>query len=231
MIQGGHPALVVRRYVQPGSGRARRSSPATRPDQEADHQGQEHQRDGCRAPNPEHALLRGAGKRRIDARRSRHGRLVVEGRDGLDALGQGELQVCPGQADLLERIEGLVEGVFSRAFSSQVQPVEIARKLAKEMDAHKTASVSRVYVPNEYTVWLASDDYAAVLRLRMVTIIGSMMAATAAGPWILGALGPANTIVACGVAAAVAGIVGMLGGPARRLGPGFAEPEPHPAQG
>ncbi len=56
------------------------------------------------------------------------------------------------------RIEGLVEGVFSRAFSSEVQPVELARKLAKEMDAHKTASVSRVYVPNEYTVHLSPQD-------------------------------------------------------------------------
>jgi hypothetical protein len=61
--------------------------------------------------------------------------------------------------NLEARLEGLVEGVFSRAFSSGVQPVEIARKLAKEMDAHKTASVSRVYVPNEYTVWLAPDDH------------------------------------------------------------------------
>jgi hypothetical protein len=51
-----------------------------------------------------------------------------------------------------------VEGVFSRAFSSQVQPVEIARKLAKEMDAHRTASVSRIYVPNQYTVWLSGED-------------------------------------------------------------------------
>jgi hypothetical protein len=49
--------------------------------------------------------------------------------------------------------------VFSRAFSSGVQPVEIARKLAKEMDAHKTASVQRVYVPNEYTVYLSAEDY------------------------------------------------------------------------
>ncbi len=56
------------------------------------------------------------------------------------------------------RIEGLVEGVFSRAFSSEVQPVELARKLAKEMDSHQTASVSRVYVPNEYTVHLSTDD-------------------------------------------------------------------------
>ena len=60
--------------------------------------------------------------------------------------------------NLEARIEGLVEGVFSRAFSSQVQPVEIARKLAKEMDSHKTASVSRVYVPNEYSVYLSKQD-------------------------------------------------------------------------
>jgi hypothetical protein len=60
--------------------------------------------------------------------------------------------------NLEQRIENLVEGVFSRAFSSQVQPVEIARKLAKEMDAHRTASVSRVYVPNQYTVWLSAED-------------------------------------------------------------------------
>jgi Protein of unknown function (DUF3662)/FHA domain len=48
--------------------------------------------------------------------------------------------------------------VFSRAFSSEVQPVELARKLAKEMDAHQTASVSRIYVPNEYTVYLSRQD-------------------------------------------------------------------------
>ena len=36
--------------------------------------------------------------------------------------------------------------------------MELARKLAKEMDAHKTASVSRIYVPNEYTVYLSRQD-------------------------------------------------------------------------
>lgn len=50
--------------------------------------------------------------------------------------------------------------MFSRAFSSEVQPVELARKLAKEMDSHKTASVSRIYVPNEYTVYLSKQDRA-----------------------------------------------------------------------
>ena len=60
--------------------------------------------------------------------------------------------------NLEQRLENLVEGVFSRTFSSQVQPVEIARKLAKEMDAHKTTSISRIYVPNQYTVWMSEED-------------------------------------------------------------------------
>ena len=57
-----------------------------------------------------------------------------------------------------QKIEGLFEGVFGRAFRAHVQPVELARKLAKEMDDHRTVSVSRVYVPNEYTVYLAPTD-------------------------------------------------------------------------
>jgi hypothetical protein len=56
------------------------------------------------------------------------------------------------------KIEGLFEGLFGRAFRTHVQPVELARKLAKEMDDHRLVSVSRVYVPNEYTVYLCSED-------------------------------------------------------------------------
>jgi hypothetical protein len=55
-------------------------------------------------------------------------------------------------------IEGLFEGVFGRAFRTHVQPVELARKLAKEMDEHRSVSVSRVYVPNEYTLYLSPSD-------------------------------------------------------------------------
>lgn len=58
------------------------------------------------------------------------------------------------------KIEGLFEGVFGRAFRTNVQPVELARKLAKEMDEHRSVSVSRVYVPNEYTLYLSSGDRA-----------------------------------------------------------------------
>ena len=46
---------------------------------------------------------------------------------------------------LESKLAGLVEGTFSRAFKSEVRPVEIARKLAKEMDQHKVQSLSRVY--------------------------------------------------------------------------------------
>jgi FhaA, N-terminal domain/FHA domain len=57
-----------------------------------------------------------------------------------------------------QKIEALFEGVFGRAFRTNVQPVELARKLAKEMDDHRVVSVSRVYVPNEYTVYLSPQD-------------------------------------------------------------------------
>jgi hypothetical protein len=56
------------------------------------------------------------------------------------------------------KIEGLFEGVFGRAFRTHVQPIELARKLVKEMDDHRTVSVSRVYVPNEFTVYLSPHD-------------------------------------------------------------------------
>ena len=56
------------------------------------------------------------------------------------------------------KIESLFEGVFGRAFRTHVQPVELARKLAKEMDDHRMVSVSRVYAPNEYAVYLAPAD-------------------------------------------------------------------------
>jgi hypothetical protein len=56
------------------------------------------------------------------------------------------------------KIEGLFEGVFGRAFRSHVQPIELARKLVKEMDDHRSVSVSKVYVPNEFTVYLSPDD-------------------------------------------------------------------------
>ena len=56
------------------------------------------------------------------------------------------------------KIEALFEGIFGRAFRTNVQPVELARKLAKEMDDHRNVSVSRVYAPNEYVIYLSPAD-------------------------------------------------------------------------
>jgi hypothetical protein len=58
------------------------------------------------------------------------------------------------------RIANLVEGAFGRVFRSEVRPIELAHKLAREMDEHRTASVSRTYAPNEYSVWLSPEDRA-----------------------------------------------------------------------
>jgi Protein of unknown function (DUF3662)/Inner membrane component of T3SS, cytoplasmic domain len=74
---------------------------------------------------------------------------------------------------LENRVEKSFEGGFGKAFKSNVQPVELARKLAREMDDSKTISVSRVYAPNIYTVYLSPKDreqfatYEASLRTEL----------------------------------------------------------------
>src|SRR3954469_7653230 len=60
--------------------------------------------------------------------------------------------------NLESKLEGLFEGAFSRTFKSKVQPIEIGRKLVKEMQDNKTVSIARTYVPNQYVVWLSPDD-------------------------------------------------------------------------
>jgi Protein of unknown function (DUF3662)/Inner membrane component of T3SS, cytoplasmic domain len=60
--------------------------------------------------------------------------------------------------NLEAKLGGLVEGAFGRAFKSSVEPVELAHKLAKEMEENQRVSVSRVYVPNHYRVFLSGQD-------------------------------------------------------------------------
>jgi hypothetical protein len=56
------------------------------------------------------------------------------------------------------KIADLVEGAFGRAFRSEITPVELARRLVREMDRHRTSSLSSTVVPNEYVVWLSPAD-------------------------------------------------------------------------
>lgn len=59
-----------------------------------------------------------------------------------------------------KRLEGAVNGIFARAFKGDVQPVEIAARLTRELDSEaKVLSRDRRLVPNDFTVTLSSHDY------------------------------------------------------------------------
>jgi FHA domain-containing protein len=57
-----------------------------------------------------------------------------------------------------ERLEGLVEGFFSKVFRSGLQPVEVGRRILKTMAENPTVSVNRTYVPNVFDVYMSEDD-------------------------------------------------------------------------
>jgi Protein of unknown function (DUF3662)/FHA domain len=70
-------------------------------------------------------------------------------------------------------IERVVDGTVGRVVRVSVQPVEIARKLAKELEDGKTESGGRTFVPSQYTVYLPPKDrerfseYEASLRVEL----------------------------------------------------------------
>jgi hypothetical protein len=78
--------------------------------------------------------------------------------------------------DFERRLEGAVEGVFGRIFRSGVQPVELGKRLRREMGDHKSVGVQRMYVPNVYTFELSPPDrerfadYEAALATELATL-------------------------------------------------------------
>ncbi len=58
-----------------------------------------------------------------------------------------------------QRLEGMVEGFFTKVFRSGLQPVEVGRRIIREMGENKTLSVNRVYAPNEFRVFLGPEDF------------------------------------------------------------------------
>src|SRR5579864_8056435 len=77
-----------------------------------------------------------------------------------------EMQPCPeyaqartmGLQQFERRLERMVEGVFARAFRSGLQPVEIGRRLTREMDLRRTIAPRGTLAPNEFTVVLSDSD-------------------------------------------------------------------------
>jgi hypothetical protein len=59
-----------------------------------------------------------------------------------------------------KKVEGAVSGVFARAFKGDVQPVEIAARLQRELDTEaKLMSRDKRLVPNEFVIALSQHDY------------------------------------------------------------------------
>ncbi len=61
-------------------------------------------------------------------------------------------------SDFERRLESAIEGIFSKAFRGGVQPVELARRILKEMEAGRTVGVRQTWVPNLFVFSLARAD-------------------------------------------------------------------------
>ncbi|GAA1568442.1 DUF3662 and FHA domain-containing protein [Kribbella solani] len=58
------------------------------------------------------------------------------------------------------RLEGIVSGVFARAFKGDVEPIELAAALKREIDnTARILSRDRRLVPNHFTIELGPDDF------------------------------------------------------------------------
>lgn len=60
--------------------------------------------------------------------------------------------------DFERRLGGLVEGLFAKTFRSGLQPVELAKRVLKEMDARKTVGVAEIWAPNSFAFELSPFD-------------------------------------------------------------------------
>src|SRR3954462_5757921 len=70
----------------------------------------------------------------------------------------------------MERVEAFVsrviEGWSARLFGAKLQPVQIAKRLIRAMEAHQTISLSRSFLPNTYVVSLGPSHYANFEQYR-----------------------------------------------------------------
>lgn len=67
----------------------------------------------------------------------------------------------------LEDLVALVlEGTTARLFRVHLQPVQIAKRVIRAMEANQTVSFNRTFAPNSYVVSLSGTDYAQFERFR-----------------------------------------------------------------
>ncbi len=75
------------------------------------------------------------------------------------------------------RLEGMVEGAFARAFKSELEPVEVASAVQREMDDRAAiVAQGRTLVPNDFVVEISETDherlvvYADSLGVELATL-------------------------------------------------------------
>jgi hypothetical protein len=61
------------------------------------------------------------------------------------------------------RLERLVEGVFAKAFRRGLTPIEVGRRLTREMDVRRTVGVRGLIAPNQFHVAVSAEDHANVI--------------------------------------------------------------------
>ena len=60
--------------------------------------------------------------------------------------------------DFERRLGNLVEGFFATTFRSGLQPVELAKRVLREMDAARTVGLNEVWAPNHFVFSLSQED-------------------------------------------------------------------------
>jgi len=63
-----------------------------------------------------------------------------------------------GLREVEQRLERLVEGAFSKGLRAGLQPVEIGRRLTREMDLLRRVGVRGLIAPNFFVVTLSAED-------------------------------------------------------------------------
>ncbi|MFN8233661.1 MAG: DUF3662 and FHA domain-containing protein [Actinomycetota bacterium] len=93
--------------------------------------------------------------------------------------------------DFERRLGGLVEGLFATTFRSGLQPVELAKRIQREMDSERTVGPSEIWAPNRFVFSLSPVDSGRFTQAEtaLVSELEEVVRATAAERgW--GLLGP-----------------------------------------
>ena len=59
-----------------------------------------------------------------------------------------------------------MEGFFTKVFRSGLQPVEVGRRMAREMDENRTVSVNKIYTPNDFRIFMGLEDHARFAQME-----------------------------------------------------------------